>query len=241
MTKPVVLLSANYDAKQGQRPYIGRGYCESVGLAGGIPLIVPYHAGEGDIDAILERGDALIMTGGPDVDPALYGAAKHEKTVLKYEKAQVFDLEMVRRAHARGMPVLGICLGAQQVNVALGGTLHQHLPEDVGPEPRHHRVEGDDMGPQHMVRIERGTLLEEIVGTTEVLVNSFHHQAIREVAGVLKVSARSVEDGVIEGVESKTSGNGFVLGIQWHPEIMAEPGTPHQKRFEALVNAARRA
>jgi len=245
MTKPVILLSANYETKEYEtkpdfRPAVPSAYTDLVRQEGGIPLIVPFQKNDEDVETVLDRGDGVLMIGGPDVDPAYYGKERHPRTKMKYEKAQHFELELIRRAVRRGIPVMGICLGVQQINVALGGTLYQHLPEEIGETPRHHKLEEEKVRPRHMIRIEKGTLLYDIVGSEDLEVNSSHHQAIREVAGVLKVSARSVEDGVIEGVEPKERGRGgFVLGIQWHPEMMAEPGTAHVRLFSRLIAEAR--
>jgi putative glutamine amidotransferase len=236
MGRTVVLLSANYDRKNEWRNYVESSYTDSVRLAGGIPVIVPFQLRDEDIDEVLRRGDALIMTGGADVDPAEYGEGLHAKTVLKYEKAQQFDLEMVRRARGMGMPVLGICLGAQQINVACGGTLYQDVAEQMRTTLRHHRLDGEVGRPRHKARIEKGTLLHEIVGEEEMVINSSHHQAIKEVGKGLRISARSTEDEIIEAVED-SEGRWF-LGVQWHPEAMAERGSAHLRLFEALVERA---
>lgn len=236
MSRAIILLNANYDAKNEFRPYLIGAYADAVRRAGGIPLIVPYQNSDGDVERVLDCGDALIMTGGADIDPIHYGEAKHAKTNLKYEKAQRFDLELARRARKRDMPVLGICLGAQQLNVVCGGTLYQDLQEQVNTKVIHWREDKKKPRTLHPVRISSGTLLHGIMKEEEITANSSHHQAIKKVGERLRVCAHCVEDDVIEAVEG-TDGK-FFLGVQWHPESMAKAGTVHMKLFEALVAAA---
>lgn len=236
MKRPVILLNCNYDLKQGFRPHVGAEYTRAVRLAGGIPLLLPYQSDEADIDTVLELAQGLVITGGGDVDPVHYGEPQHVKTMLKFEEAQRFDLELIRRARSRGIPVLGICLGAQQLNVACGGGLYQDIEEQLGCKVRHRRTEAESQRPRHAIRIQPDTLLYEIVGRRELMVNTSHHQAIRALGTGLRISAHATEDDVIEAVES--TGGGFFLGVQWHPEELAEPGTAHLKLFEALVAAA---
>ncbi len=236
MSRTVILLNANYDAKHEFRAHLIPAYTDAVRRAGGIPLIVPYQSRDQDIERVLDCGGALIVTGGADIDPTHYGEARHAKTNLKYEKAQHFDLELARRARKRSMPVLGICLGAQQLNVAFGGTLYQDLREQVNTNVIHWSQGKGKPRPLHLVRIEPGTRLYDILGEDEIMTNSSHHQAIKKVGENLRVCAHCVKDDVIEAVED-TDGK-FFLGVQWHPETMAEPGTVHMKLFEALVAAA---
>ncbi len=206
-------------------------YMDSIAAAGGIPVALPHHAAvAGDM---LERIDALVVTGGAfDVDPALYGGgARHESVVLKSARTSA-ELAFLCCALARDMPVLGICGGQQLLAVALGGTLIQHIPDEVAahlpheqPNPRHQ--------PGHTVELVADTLLRRIVGSDTMAVNSSHHQAVRD-AGSARVNARA-GDGVIEGIEDPS--RRFCLGVQWHPEFLIDPGDA--RLFSALVEASR--
>src|SRR5476651_1942582 len=173
-------------------------YADAVERAGGLPFLLPHQPDEAE--EYLDRIDGLVVTGGAfDVDPSLFGATtRHETVVLKTRRTS-FELAITKGALARNMPVLGICGGQQLLNVVLGGTLIQHIPDTIGdalaheqPNPRHE--------PGHTVSIVPGTLLHRIVGATEMRVNSAHHQAVRDPGRFAIVNA-SASDGVIEGVE----------------------------------------
>jgi len=205
-------------------------YAAALAEAGGVPLALPHHAelAEDMLDAI----DALVVTGGAfDVDPALYGASGRHGTVVLKEGRTAAELALLRGALARDMPVLGICGGQQLLAVSLGGTLVQHIPDEVEAALAHEQPNPRDE-PGHTIRIEPGTLLARIVGTGEMQVNSAHHQAVRE-PGAARVNALA-PDGVIEGIEDPT--RRFCLGLQWHPEFGVDPGD--RRIFEALVSAA---
>lgn len=207
-------------------------YCGAVDAAGGLPLPLPHALDR--IEAYLDRIDGLVVTGGHfDVDPALFGDAGRHPTVKLKEARTDFELTVTKAALVRDMPVLGICGGQQLLNVILGGTLIQHIPDEVPnalaheqPNPR------DEAG--HVVAIKSGTLLHDITGADELPVNSAHHQAAKDVADGVVVNA-SAPDGVIEGIEDGRYG--FCLGVQWHPEFHINPGDA--KIFQAFVEAAR--
>ena len=206
-------------------------YMDSIADAGGLPVALAHHAGLAE--PMLDRIDALVITGGAfDVDPDLYdGGARHETVVLKAGRTAA-ELALLRGALARDMPTLGICGGQQLLAVALGGTLIQHVPDEVTdalpheqPNPRHQAG--------HMVTILPGTMLHRIVDAGTMQVNSSHHQAVRDPGSAL-VNARA-PDGVIEGIEDPAYR--FCLGLQWHPEFLIDPGDA--RVFAALVEEAR--
>jgi putative glutamine amidotransferase len=207
-------------------------YVRAVEKAGGTPvLLAPAPAAE--VAARLAAVDGLILTGGDDVDPALYGEPAHPTSKWTRER-DTFELAAVREALERDMPVLAICRGQQVLNVALGGTLVQDIP-DQRPEAGAHKLKGVPRWEvAHEVEVTAGTRLRAIVGADVVGVNSFHHQAVRDVGRGLVVSARS-RDGIIEGVELPD--RRFVVGIQWHPEAMWNQEPDHQELFRALVGA----
>ena len=200
--------------------------------AGGIPVILPHEPSL--IGAYLDIIDGLIITGGNfDVDPEMYGDHKtHETVTLKKDRTQ-FETGITRGALELDMPILGICGGQQLLNVVLGGTLIQHIPDEIA-EPLAHEQPNPRNEPGHVITVEEGTLLYDIVGSTEMNVNSAHHQAVKAVSGSAIVNARTA-DGVVEGIEAPRQK--FCLGVQWHPEFEIDPGD--SRIFAAFIDAAR--
>ena len=207
-------------------------YAGAVVHAGGLPIVLPHEPDL--VDQYLERIDGLVITGGDfDVDPALFGAAVRHETVKTKNKRTLFERAIVDGALAADMPTLGICGGQQLLHVVLGGTLIQHIPDEIEnplaheqPNPRH------EVG--HKVTIEKDTLLYDILGVTEIEVNSAHHQAAKDAPASIKINARA-PDGVIEGIE--TEHHRFCLGVQWHPEFLITQSD--ERIFAAFVDAAR--
>jgi len=214
-------------------------YVEAVLAAGGIPIVLPPqddHAAE-----LLEMVDALLLSGGGDVDPARFGDDEtHPETYGVHALRDRFELGLVAVALERDLPLLAICRGTQVLNVALGGTLIQHLPDQHhGPVAIIHRqhergLASDDIG--HDVDVEAGSLLARATdGAPTLGVNSYHHQAIRELAPGLVATAHAA-DGVVEAVEVPAAT--FALGVQWHPELMFARHAAQLAPFAALVAAA---
>jgi len=202
-------------------------YIESVITGGGLAVLLPPGAGA---PAVLSRVDGLIITGGPDVDPARYGAEAHPETGAPRTARDEWELALCRLALEQDLPLLAICRGAQILNVACGGSLHQHLPEQVGHSG--HRPAPGTMGMTEVV-LRPGSLVGAALGG-EVTVYCSHHQALDRIgAGVSVVG--SAHDGTVEAVE--VTGRRFAVGVQWHPE-----DHPTDRRiFTALVDAARAA
>ena len=207
-------------------------YFSAVVDAGGLPVALPHD--EALAPAYLDRLDGLIVTGGDfDVDPALYGeTTRHERVSLK-ETRTGFEFGATKEALARDMPVLGICGGQQLLNVVLGGTLIQHIPDEWEAPLAHEQPNPRDE-PGHTVSVVPGSLLHEICGTDELSVNSAHHQAVKEVANGVTVNA-TAPDGIIEGIEDRTYR--FCLGVQWHPEFGIDAGDG--KILRAFVDTCR--
>jgi putative glutamine amidotransferase len=181
--------------------------------------------------------DGLIIPGGSDADPALFGQPKHERTKLVDKDRQAFDLAMLSLAEARGIPVLGICLGCQLMNVHRRGTLHQHLPDVARDASLEHSRRGDHTN-YHNVIIRGGTHLSQILtngNATEIKANSRHHQGIAQLGHGL-IATASASDGVIEAIEDPSLP--FWVAVQWHPENLG--GTDHDALFAGLVAAAQK-
>jgi putative glutamine amidotransferase len=208
-------------------------YCGAVARAGGLPILLPHEPEQAE--AYLDLVDGLVVTGGAfDVDPKLFGAQSRHATVTTKDRRTAFELAITRGSLQRDLPVLGICGGQQLLNVALGGTLIQHIPDEV-PGALAHEQPNPRTEPGHVVRVAEGTVLHRITGMRELPVNSAHHQAVKEAAPGLVVDAVA-PDGVVEGIEDPR--RRFCLGVQWHPEYALSAGDT--RIFDALVAAARR-
>jgi putative glutamine amidotransferase len=212
---------------------LDRRYSEAVQRAGGIAVLLPPDAAvTGDPDTLLDALDGLILAGGRDVDPALYGAEPHQHTDQPRTERDTFEVALARRAMERNLPVLGVCRGMQVMNVARGGTLVQHLPEHVGGDT-HRRSLGTFDGNEHPVRLAEGSLAAAAIGALSHGTLSHHHQGIDRVGDGLAVSGWSEDDQLPEALEDPHLR--FALGVQWHPEA-----DPDSQVIAALVEAARR-
>jgi len=211
-------------------------YAGAVIRAGGLPLILPYTEERNCLDSYLERISGLVVTGGAfDVSPELYGEAARPGLGPLKEGRTAFEAALLRSALDRSLPLLGVCGGMQLLNVVLGGTLIQ----DIGREVEHaaeHEQKHDRTHPQHPVEIKDGTLLSQLLGKGQVMVNSTHHQAVSKPGKDLVVSAVAT-DGVVEAIELPT--HPFAVGVQWHPELLVNAIPLHLGLYRGLVNKAR--
>ncbi|NUR56426.1 MAG: gamma-glutamyl-gamma-aminobutyrate hydrolase family protein [Acidobacteria bacterium] len=209
-------------------------YVESVTRAGGEPVVL---SNDDDVAATLDRVDAILLTGGADVDPALYGQAAHRSTKIDATR-DAFEIPLSREAVARNVPAFAICRGVQVLNVAAGGTLVQDIPS-ASTSGVSHSIQEPKHAPAHAVRVTAGTILASTLPRSAPLdtcpVNSRHHQAVAEVAPSFIVSAVS-DDGIIEAIERPASA--FCVGVQWHPENFWKTGE-FDRLFRAFVDAAR--
>ncbi len=210
---------------------LGERYLEAVRIGGALPVILaPVRTSA--VDALLDRLDALCLSGGPDLAPAHYGATEHPELGPTEPELDRFELALARRAMARRIPVLAICRGMQVINVARGGTLHQHLP-DLNLEVEHRRATPGATA-THDVELVPGTRLAQLMRGTRVPVNSFHHQGLAGLGRGVRAVGHA-DDGTVEAVQ--VDGAGFAFGVQWHAELLVE--RPEQLAlFEALVRAA---
>jgi putative glutamine amidotransferase len=219
-----------------ERTGLNSAYMRSVLAAGGVPVVLSPLVGPSYAARALDGVDGLVLTGGEDMDPAWYQAEPHPRANPPNRERDLFELALFAAARQRELPILGICRGIQVVNVALGGTLWQDLPSER-PGVVDHYPEAARSARTHLVRLQPGTLTAEALGGFEVRVNSFHHQAIRDLAPKLVATGWS-EDGLIEAVES-APGQPWLLAVQWHPEEMhAEIRSPDHGLFRALVERA---
>ncbi len=220
------------------RTGVNASYVRAVLVAGGIPvLLLPECSPQESID-LFGACDALLLTGGEDVDPACYGAEPHAKLGSVDRRRDANELALVTDARARGLPILAICRGIQLLNVAFGGSLIQDIPSQRRSAIDHNPATPRDQA-AHLITITDGSRLGQVLEATEFRANSFHHQAIDRVGEGLVVSARS-PDGLIEGVESSDPLE-WIIGVQWHPEELASTTeTGELQLFAAMVTAARR-
>jgi putative glutamine amidotransferase len=235
MPRPIIGITLDSEPAGGwsKMPWyaLRQNYCDAVARAGGLPMPLP-HEPELAAD-YLARLDGLLITGGAfDVDPSLFGAATRHATVTTKDRRTAFEYAITRGAIDADKPVLGICGGQQLMNVVLGGTLIQHIPDEI-KNPLPHEQPNPRTEAGHAVKIVAGTLLHRVVKELELPVNSAHHQAVKDVGKGIVVNAVA-PDGVIEGIEDPR--RRFVIGVEWHPEYSISRGD--DRLFDAFIRAA---
>lgn len=216
-TKPLIGLNADYRAAKKDAPafsYVCAGYFDAIVKTGGVPIVIPPLEDQADLERILDLLDGLVMVGGADLDPRRDGFMLHPSVRLLDGRRETFDRRLVCMASDRRLPLFGIGVGMQLLNLSEGGNLFLHIPEDM-PKALPHR---DSLDPahRHALEVVPGTLMERVYGEGEIRVNSTHHMAIDEVAPGFMVTARC-PDGVVEAIES-TQPDWFAFGTQFHPE-----------------------
>lgn len=219
------------DEPPGREIVLGNHYIDAILAAGGMPVVIPPLGPELLDEIVDERIDGLCIPGGPDVDPSHYRAAPDPCLGPTDPAFDRFQLAIAERAVERELPLLAICRGIQVLNVSLGGTLIQHLPDHSSLS---HRQEEPGFVPGHRIELAPGSRLADLTGETALDVNTYHHQAIDVLGRDLQVTAWA-PDGVIEAVEG--AGSSFLLGLQWHAELMA-PRHVEARIFHGLVAAA---
>jgi putative glutamine amidotransferase len=237
MSVPIIGLTASRRESPGGASLVtvAEAYTQALIQAGACPVVIPPGLADRALEALLARLDGLLFTGGGDIQPESYGAGPHPKIYEVDSQRDELELHLLGQAIDQGKPFLGICRGLQVVNVGLGGTLYTDIAEqnpaalkhDYYPDwPRHHLA--------HPVRLEPGSRLARILGGTEQLVNSLHHQAVRQLAPGLRALGYA-PDGLVEACE--LPGHPFGLAVQWHPECLTEHAAS-RALFQALVEAA---
>ncbi|HMN13204.1 MAG TPA: gamma-glutamyl-gamma-aminobutyrate hydrolase family protein [Bellilinea sp.] len=237
MTKPVILITSGKTEVKDWAPNtaVPQTYIRAVLQAGGIPLVVPLGVTEpDDIRQLVSLVDGIILTGGPDVDPAIFGGKPHPTVYGVNPERDSLEIELINQSLATDKPVLGICRGCQVMNVALGGTLYTHIPDQLPRAVNHDQHDHPEHGgDHHLVFLTAGTKLQSILQESETGVNTFHHQGIEQLGKNL-VGTSQASDGLIESIELPE--HPFFVGVQWHPEWMTHK--PEMRRiFENFVNA----
>ncbi|WP_153732373.1 gamma-glutamyl-gamma-aminobutyrate hydrolase family protein [Sporosarcina obsidiansis] len=233
--KPLIGITSDLD--QNGETLVQSNYSRAILRAGGLPVVLP--AGLEDIEEICERLDGLLLTGGEDVNPLVYGEEPHQKLGKLSPERDNMELKLTRCMTGKDKPVLGICRGHQVLNVAFGGTIHQHIYSNIPGELLQHKQQADREFATHSIDIVDDSKLAEIAGTSEIQVNSLHHQAVNQITSPLVVTAVA-KDGIIEALESTE--HRFVMSVQWHPEALANRQDRTSLRlFEQFINACNKA
>jgi len=231
--KPRIGITASLGQLDGRRRvHVPAAYVDAVAGAGGVPVVLA-PADEAAAGDALAAVHGLLLTGGNDLDPRLWGEVPHAQTDIIDPRRQAWDLRLIALADERRLPVLGICLGCQELAVSRGGRLIQDVPSENGGKVDHGG--GGRPRAMHAAEVYAGSLLASFVGAGTLEVNSIHHQAIREPGRNLRVVARG-PDGIIEGIEDPAPDR-FFLGVQWHPEDLCDR-PPHRALFQALCRVA---
>lgn len=240
--KPIIAISAGRRNEAAQQTHIQTviigtniHYVEAIERAGGAPVLIPGIANEAALAAIMDVADGLLLTGGGDVSSLLFGEEPHRTARYHDPIRDEMELTVTRLALEREMPILGVCRGIQLLNIALGGTLIQDIPSEVKDACNHYAA---PVAPVllHSVEIEPDSLLARVMGSETKAVNSYHHQAVKDLGRGLRVNCRA-RDGVIEGIESDSGRP--VLAVQFHPEEIAGQNRAFQAPFDWVVSAAR--
>jgi putative glutamine amidotransferase len=232
-SRPVIGITPWYDYDK-KTTYIKNGYCEGINNAGGLGFLIPITQEEEILDCIIEKCDGFLISGGPDVDAKYYG----EKNLPFNEDISPYrdflEMYIVKKAVELNKPLLGICRGIQIMNVVMGGTLYQDIYSQIKERDlSKHSQTAPKWYPTHEINIEAGTKLWEIFKKHSMGVNSYHHQAVKDVAPGFIISSRA-QDGIIESIELQN--HIFAIGVQWHPELMWQKNREHLKLFEEFVN-----
>jgi putative glutamine amidotransferase len=243
-SRPIIgVATQSLEAIPGKVPtswVMGQRYVRVLASAGAVPILIPLLQGdEQTLRLIYQQLDAVFLTGGVDVDPACYGEPRHERCDRTDPARDWVEIRLVRWSMADRKPILGVCRGIQLLNVACGGSLYQHVPEQYRSPIKHDcfptttEYTRDHLA--HPVKVEPKSRLGRLLGHSEVLVNSMHHQGLKRLAGELRASAFA-PDGLVEAVEGR--GGQYLVGVQWHPEELADAHAPQRRLFTDFIEAA---
>lgn len=237
MSKPFIGLTPSHDLKSDDLA-MRHTYLDAIAHAGGIPVVLPLKATREDLSAIAEELDGIVFIGGPDIHPSRFGEETHANCGNASLIRDALELNLLSITMEQKKPILGICRGIQLLNVALGGTLYQDLPAQWKEDfPIAHEQPFHGSVTCHSIDVVPDTLLSAIVGEEKIQVNSFHHQAVKDVAPALKVCGYAPNH-LIEAVELPDYP--FFLGVQWHPEYLFSVNAAAEKLFAAFIDACRK-
>lgn len=217
-----------------EKSYVSKEDVEAIEISGGIPIILPVLLKEDNLYQQIKMINGLLVPGGGDINPLIFGEEPIEKQGFVFEEIDNFDIKAIHIADKLDIPILGICRGMQIINVAFGGTLYQDLSDIKGCYVKHDQEARRDFS-NHTITIKTGTILYTLIGNNTV-TNSYHHQAIKDVAHDFTVCAMA-KDGVIEAIEKEDTSH-FVMGVQWHPEMMINSHNEMFKIFRFFIEEA---
>jgi putative glutamine amidotransferase len=212
-------------------------YVDGVAQAGGAPVVLPPVMDARAADSVVEGLDGLLLSGGSDLHPSYYGEEPIPELDVTIPERDELEMALLESALHRGIPIFGICRGLQVLNVAFDGTLYQDLPSQVDQDLLKHRQTTPKWQATHEIEVHGDTGIAGIMGGGTIKVNSYHHQAIKDLAGDFVVSAKS-SDGIVEAIEYRDLSERWIVAVQWHAEAMRQSGSEHRSLFEAHVAAA---
>jgi putative glutamine amidotransferase len=231
--RPIIGITTDYNRKkQGYHSYYT--YAAAVEQAGGLPMLLPHRVDPSLAAEYLDAVDAVVFSGGDDLNPSGYGEPAHAKSEPIEPSREQFERALLKRVESRRVPTLGICLGSQLMNLHRGGSLHQFIPDLRLTPSLEHRKNGDERR-SHPVTIDTASILHGVVRQTEIIANTSHKQAVHRLGANLRIVAKA-PDGIVEAIEDPSLP--FFVGVQWHPERMTDR-PEHALLFEALVRVAR--
>ncbi|MBQ8814826.1 MAG: gamma-glutamyl-gamma-aminobutyrate hydrolase family protein [Lachnospiraceae bacterium] len=234
--KPIIGLTSSYE-KTDKADYVfsNHSYLNSIRRFGGIPLIIPTEGEDDELEVLVGLCDGILLSGGDDIDPALYGEEALNDTLQLTPVRDAVERKVCDLAVKRELPMFGICRGVQMMNVYFGGSLYQDIPAQIETDIKH-RMDPPAHRTCHQCIIEKDTPLYELIGREEIGVNSHHHQAVKSVAPGFTVMGRA-EDGIVEAIYDPS--RPFVWGVQWHPERIWDIEDSSAKLFEAFIEACK--
>lgn len=234
--KPLIGIIASMEIDQ-KNYHVSQHNVNAITRAGGIPVILPFTAMQDNIEHYAQMISGLYAIGGDDVNPNLFGEEPKQKLGPVLPARDQFELDLIRRIIELDKPFLGVCRGAQILNIAFGGTMYQDIYSQIDTELIQHTQKAPKGHGSHSVNVDEGSLLHRLTGKDTLMVNSWHHQANRQLPASFNTCARA-NDGIIEAIESRE--DSFTLGVQWHPEIMATDGDEASLNiFEGFIEACK--
>lgn len=232
--KPIIGLTAIDTVMEDLEFYkTNKAYIDAILEAGGIPVEIPACGNPEELDRLADMLDGFLSPGGYDVAPLFYGEEPCRQVVFTRSMDDEFEFSLVKKMAQRGKPILGICRGLQVINVAFGGSLWQDIPSQL-PESNGHLMKGPRYESYHSVELEPGSRLAQIFGSETLQTNTFHHQAVKDLAPGFKASAHA-KDGVVEGIEHESQ---YIVAVQWHPEGMFQVKPQFARIFQDFVAEA---